>query len=431
MPTLEQVFQREKAWIAECDDVDALIEKIGDWRDSLRVAEREGDQLVRMRAGDLVKLARARVVWLQAGAIREESDRSAAVMRPAAPPTSPASRPAEIQRPSAEDRPGERRADDGASRREQERRDAERRAKTEAALADAARAKAAARLAEAAAARVEAQMALLRAQAEAARRVAVPEARTMTAAKSPGPEPPAAPKPFAAGIPAPTITTAPRPATPSRVSAAESNQAAPPDDVYTDADRLALASVGHWPPTPFGHRGAFWTKHDDWPRDWTLTGGDLGRFHGEVNLTRAVFAAQLGVPSALVKDAELSPRERVGPALQIALRRVIDHAAEVRRRRREGRATAQAAPASAAAELLSASPPVVIVQGATDAPRAFTGADLVRLRGERALSQRELAVLLGVGHGMVGKAELVPSKPLGEGMAAAFARVALPGGATG
>lgn len=61
---------------------------------------------------------------------------------------------------------------------------------------------------------------------------------------------------------------------------------------------------------------------------------------------------------------------------------------------------------------------------------AFTGADLAQFRAERRLSQRELAARMEVGHGMVAKAELVPAKALGEGMAAAFARVALPGGAT-
>lgn len=63
MATLEQVFHREKAWIAACDDVDALIEKIGDYREDVRVAERDGQMLMRMRAGDLIELAQSRVGW--------------------------------------------------------------------------------------------------------------------------------------------------------------------------------------------------------------------------------------------------------------------------------------------------------------------------------------------------------------------------------
>jgi DNA-binding transcriptional regulator YiaG len=68
--------------------------------------------------------------------------------------------------------------------------------------------------------------------------------------------------------------------------------------------------------------------------------------------------------------------------------------------------------------------------GAVPPRPAVTGADLVRFRKARKLSQRELAALMGVGHGMVAKAELVPSKALGEGMAAAFTSVALPSSAT-
>lgn len=87
-------------------------------------------------------------------------------------------------------------------------------------------------------------------------------------------------------------------------------------------------------------------------------------------------------------------------------------------------------------ETHAASPPATSVagvahpSGAATTPPAWTGADLVRLRAERHLSQRELAVLMGVGHGMVAKAEVMSARPLGDGMAAAFSKVALPGGAT-
>jgi hypothetical protein len=43
-------------------------------------------------------------------------------------------------------------------------------------------------------------------------------------------------------------------------------------------------------------------------------------------------------------------------------------------------------------------------------------------------SERGLAALLGAGHGMVAKAGVKSTKPLGEGMAAAFSKLALPGG---
>ncbi len=422
MPTLEQVFQQEKAWIADCDDVDALIEKIGDWRDSLRVAERDGDQLVRMRAGDLVGLARSRVVRLQAGAIRQREE---------APPAKKVAAKIEDQR--VETRPVEtvRAPEPRETRSGAERGAAERTAREEAALAATTKAKADARIAAAEAAKIELQNELLRAQVEAVKRAAsAPAAATPTVNKPPTPERAPLPKPVAATGPspkattrAPAKTTAGMRASPSQPATVRRND----DEGYTEADRLALASVGHWPPTPLGHRGAFWPKHDDWPRDWTLTGGDLGRFRGEINLTRAVFAAQLGVPSALVKDAELKPREKLGPALQIAVRRAMDHEAEVRRARREARAAAQAPQEPAAARVPSAAAQFVVVQAASDAPRAFTGADLARLRAQRRLSQREMADLLGVEQGTISKGEGKAGAALGPALQDALGRLAAGG----
>lgn len=425
MATLEQVFQREKAWIAASDDVDALIEKIGDYREDVRVAERDGHMLMRMRAGDLIELAQSRVVRLQAGGMRKTEPRSTPE---APPPAVPTVRPAEVPRHRAVDRAPALRTDDGAARRDQARRDAELRVKTEAALAEAERAKAAARVAEAEAAKIEAQTALLRAQTEAAARAAVAPAPPTTTARprSPvrlapletHPSPASPPTKKAARPPAP----AQKPATPSQ------KPTTPRDDGYTEADRLALASVGHWPPTAPDHRGAFWSKHDDWPRDWTLTGGDLGRFRGEVNLTRAVFAAQLGVPSAVVKDAEMSPRERVGPALQIALRRAMEQAAAERRRRQKEREAPAAKPEPAvAAEVATvtpvAPPSAAAPEAPASAPAAFTGTDLARLRAERRLSQREMADLLGVEQGTISKGEAKARAAVGPALQEAMRRL--------
>lgn len=420
MATLEQVFQREKAWIAECDDVDALIEKIGDWRDSRREAERDGDQLVRMRAGDLVKLARSRVVRLQAGTMREEP-----VLAPVKE-VAPKVTERRVETRSVETVPApatrERRAgaDSGA---------AERNARDEATRAATAKAQADARIAAAEAAKIDLQNELLKARVEAAKRAAA--APVAAVVRAPTPERAAATKPVAA-----TAAPAPKPATaarePARTPAPRRERATAPreiDNGYTEADRLALASLGHWPPTPAGHRGTFWSKRDDWPRDWTLTGGDLGRFRGEINLTRAVFAAQLGVPSAVVKDAELSPREKVGPALQIAVRQAMDHAIQARRARREERAAAQA-PESAAAVVPSVPASVVVAQGAREVPRAFTGADLAGIRTERRLSQREMADLLGVEQGTISKGEGKAGAALGPALQEALARLTAGGAST-
>jgi DNA-binding transcriptional regulator YiaG len=412
MPTLEQVFQQEKAWVADCDDVDALIEKIGDWRDSLRVAERDGDQLVRMRAGDLVGLARGRVVRLQAGAIREREE---------APPAKKVAAKIENQRVEPQPAEAVRATVHRETRPAAESGAAERKAREEAVVAATVKAKSDARIAAAEAAKIELQNELLKAQLEAAKRAAA--APVAAVPQAPTPERAARAKPVAgAGPAAPKpATAAPQPAptpVPRREPATAPREA---DDGYTEADRLALASVGHWPPTPRAHRGAFWVKQDDWPRDWTLTGGDLGRFRGEINLTRAVFAAQLGVPSAVVKAAELKPREKVRPALQIAVRRAMDQAIQARKARREERAAAQTPAEAAAAVVPLVLAPVLVARAASEAHRAFTGADLARLRAERRLSQREMADLLGVEQGTISKGEGKADAALGPALQEALA----------
>jgi DNA-binding transcriptional regulator YiaG len=433
MATLEQVFQREKAWILACEDVDALIEKIGDYREDVRVAERDGHMLLRLRAGDLIELARSRVVRLQAREIGAERAERPTPVTPAA--AAPAPKRAQAERPkptgasvarSAADRP---RAGSPA----------------EAASTTADKAKADARLAAAEPERVEIQNALLKAHLEAAPRAgpaaASNAAQVVLVERA---------RPVAATVAAATTnrvaapTTAKRASTkPAEVRATAASRApkcapapkALPDD-YSEADRLALASVGRWPPVPADRRSAFWTRDADWPPEWTLTGGDLGRFRGELNVTRAVFAAQLGVASAVIKDAELRPREKVGPALQIALRKAMEVVGERRRRvREERRERAEAAPPASAPVRALPSPPVA-PQQAAPAPTApeppqpveasssltpLTGADLARTRNERGLSQRQLAERLGMGHGMVAKAEAAAWKPLAPRMQAAVA----------
>lgn len=96
---------------------------------------------------------------------------------------------------------------------------------------------------------------------------------------------------------------------------------------------------------------------------------------------------------------------------------------------RAGRATAPVpapAPATVAASAAQASPVAepprtAVAPESASADTALTGRDFARLRAERRLSQRQLPELLGVGHGMVAKAEVAASEPLGERMRRAVA----------
>jgi DNA-binding transcriptional regulator YiaG len=441
MATLEQAFQKEKAWIAACEDVDALIEKIGDYREDVRVSERDGHMLMRMRAGDLIELAQSRVVGLQARAMRAERVKQPTQVSPSVGASAPQ---AERAKPPV---PPVAKVEQDPQRS---------RATAEAAASATTRAKADARLVAAEAERVELQNALLRAHIEATRQAA--SAAPPNAAQVPHVECQSQTPTTAAA--APSGRAVPRTTTkqaamekPAEDRRASSGNRAPlpkpaatkdePPDCYSEADRLALASVGRWPPMPADRRSAFWTRDADWPPEWTLTGGDLGRFRGELNVTRAVFAAQLGVLSVVIKDAEMRPREKVGPALQIALRKAMEAVGEQRRREREER---RAAAESAARPVLSvagldgvgagalrvsateAKPAAPEARAHPAAPAAvsiaaFTGRDLARLRAERGLTQREMAELLGVEQGTISKGESKGEAQLGPGLQEAMARV--------
>ncbi|MDP2311271.1 MAG: hypothetical protein Q8P41_00085 [Pseudomonadota bacterium] len=208
MATLEQVFQRERTWIAACGDVDALMAKISDWRDDLRAAERDGNMLVRMRAGDLVGLAQGRIVRLQAGEIRAENAR-AAPAKEVVPKVGERRAEPRIAEPARASQPQ-------ARRREPENGPARHTAHEVAARAAAEKVKADARIAAAEAAKIELQNELLRAQVVAAKRAAAAPA----AAKAPTLERAVLPKPVAA-----TANPAPKTASPPKTATAQSQPA--------------------------------------------------------------------------------------------------------------------------------------------------------------------------------------------------------------
>jgi DNA-binding transcriptional regulator YiaG len=446
MATLEQVFQEQKAWIATCDEVDALMEKIAEWRDDVRVAEDRGHQHMRMRAGDLVELGQNKVVRLKAVALRAEEDAKRTAGKPPEWVVAPARATMDVPegRPSPE--------------RPQKRVGADRSVREAAEQAQAAEARAAAtRLANAQAAKIEAEAALARARAATLAKAAGTPTTAMAARAAPVPANVAGTQAVgAAHAPTPSRPR-PAPMTKPQTAPRPRPEPAPPVpkpvvEAIPEADRLALASVGRWPPSGPAPGHPFWSRDHDWPAEWTLTGLDLARFRGRINVTQKVLAAQLGVPTAQVADLERRPREKVGPAMQIALRRAMDVVEADERKRREAAATERAAQASAATSeqaptrataspaVASPSPaPAVAEQPAVQGPAApapvtpvVTGADLARLRAERRLSQRQFAEQLGVGYGMVAKTEVAGSEPLGERMREAVrAMLAASGGATG
>ncbi len=337
-------YRAERARIREATDVDALRELQVEYEAELEVGALTG--LAEACARDLVARIVARVDALEAAqrarierVRREERERVAR----------------QAQR--------EAKAREEAARRQREvaQRQAQERARRVAEVERAAEV----RLANARAAEVEARAALLRAKAAQAARGGASTGARRSAAKG-------------------EARASRRPATSSpRVSEA------PETTPIEEADRAALMAAGRWPPPEPRPDSPFWSPEDHWPKSWTFTGFDLAELRGRLRVTQRVFAGQLGVETVEVARAEAEPRKKVRPALQVALRRVLDE--QLRRR----------APAAA--------------EGAGEpAESPLTGADLARFRAGSGLTQRQAAALLGVAHGTVAKAELAADKALGE-----------------
>lgn len=353
---IEAAFRAERARIRAASDVRALREMQADYQDQLDAGELPG--VAGMRARDLVELIDERVEALEA-ARRAKVDRAKQARREEA-------RRAEQQaaQRARASREAQRRRLEEAQRKEQER--ARR-------VADEERA-AAARLANARAAEVEARAALLRAQAARAARAS---ATTSVSKPARQPSKPARPSPLERAVTAPV----------AKATASTSIE---------DADRAALVSVGRWPPPEPQAESLFWSPDAHFPKEWDLTGFDLAMFRGRLNVTQRVLAGQLGVEAVEVARAEAKAKEKVRPALQVALLRALADF-----RRDNARSVGTAAPGTAPTA-------------------ALTGADLGQFRAQRGLSQRQAAGILGVAHGTVAKAELVPDKALGEQLARAL-----------
>ena len=363
MATLDQVFAQESAWIAACDDVDALLDKINDWQDDVREAEAHGRHLVRMRAGDLVELARKRVVRLKAVEIKGERLRS----QPATPPTRTEPAPNAVVKEApryddSADKLAKLQAELDASRASQRKAERERAVADALAITQAGEAAAAKRAAD------EAKNALARQRnAAATTSPARQQGAAPTGATSQRTEPAAAARVRAAPTSAPQNVAAkpaldlrrvqadasaaraasPRVAAAAPISAAAAAPRANPAPTQSDlaraigdafvaklaekppphdlakSDREALESAGRFPlPGPKNPTGP-WRPDDQWPEEWTLTGYDLVVFRRRIQVTQKVLAGQLGVEQGTISKAETALKAKLGPTLQVALRKAI------------------------------------------------------------------------------------------------------------
>ena len=86
MDPLDRAFPSERAWIARAEDVREVLDRMADYRDDARAAERVGNTKAKLRVSDLLELAEDRVAELKAEAIRARRPRPATDERSASRP---------------------------------------------------------------------------------------------------------------------------------------------------------------------------------------------------------------------------------------------------------------------------------------------------------------------------------------------------------
>lgn len=403
MGALEQEVEAQAAWIRRCEDPEALLDRMADYREGLRAGARDGNVLLQMRASELLELAEERIVALKAARLRAACTPSARadalrpeVAREAAAPVRVDPHAAQRARQEQAARAREAavaEAERAARAQAREREEAERRERSRQAAEEEQRA--AARLANARAAEVEARVALLQAKAARLAKVEVVAERAPATSRV---------STRAARPPRETAPAAPPASTPAE----------PAEDPMEAADRSALMQVARWPPPPARPGDLLWRADAHWPSHWTLTGYDVAIFRGFLNVSQRVLAGQVGVPTVEITRAEARPQDKVRPALQVAVREAMD---EAKRARERGTARAEVAPdVTTGGEDLARVDPGASSQAGVATGNELTGADLARWRATAGLTQRQAAVKLGVAHGTIAKAELASGKQLGKQM---------------
>lgn len=333
MDAIDRAFEQESAFIARCDDVGALLDRMGDYRADGREAARRGMTKARLRAEDLVELAEERVAEIKAGAIRgkaarerakvEASDKAARAAKARAEEEErerlekleaelaearAEARKAQRERVAAEEREAAR---ERAAERAAEERARVRRAEAERAVAE-----------KAAAARKEQVDAA--AQRERERKAAEATADRRGTAGSPG------------GAKAPVVRS-PAPSTTSAVTANGAMASVPlPAGQGTKTPLAADVAPGERPATALASEPAVRparTDEDSLHADPFMpvsvsavgvvyTGADLARYRADHGLTQRLAAHQFGVAHGTIAKAEMDPAKPLGEILQTGMRNV-------------------------------------------------------------------------------------------------------------
>lgn len=360
MGSLDAYILAQREWISRCQDAQALLDKMAEWRADVRAGERDGNSLMRMRAGDLIELAEDRIVVIKAEKLRS-GRASVPAVRTA--PTAGAGGEHGVRQSRVESPDSDRRDRDEAVRRADERRAGaegehfERKSQQQRRIADeqelarqaAAAQAAAARIAMAKAVQIEARTALLREQAALARRSAVAtqsgtpgRVATVVGAKRLTLDG-RAPERAAAGSQAKTRLnttglseqTAKAGRSASLSDGAEDKEISPLGRLFLDLPRESPAPDRprsgrvRSAPEPLPPAELPVSESENLP---PFCGADLTAYRQQFALTQRALAAVLGVEQGTVSKGEGRPRAVLRPTLRRAFNRIIDTGPEAARR---------------------------------------------------------------------------------------------------
>lgn len=317
MSALRAAFDQERAFLRDCDDQHALLDRMAGYRDNMAYARRVGNAQAHAFAEHLVELAEDRLTALKVGATRVKERRAAPPPRvePAPPPPEPPARPTSAP-PRVDDSAVVRQLQEAlAASQEAERRAARERDAAERRARDAS---------------AERDSVVASQTREQGRVSTVPPAPPTTPPVRDGgrlsppvtlssaptsQRPPSMPRSATTAALAPrnppATTASPRPAKPDggreRAPSPEAStlRAAPPTASPTPTTS----------PTPSAPPAAPAAAVSP-----ALTGADLAAFRRGAGLTQVAAAARLGVTQGTISKAEGNPRTVLGPGLQEALR---------------------------------------------------------------------------------------------------------------
>jgi len=379
MDATDLAFEQERSFIARCSDVHAMLDRMADYRDSRRIAVSRGDTKARLRSGDLLELAEDRIAELKSRRHRQVAHSSSAPRQQRCEPVEPR------RAPPPQNEPGRRASPEPSPRPFPEpdlphSRDARSRHGRKPHRAQSGLVKMQAELKRAQDARLREE----RLGQEANERAEEARQATMRLAR---------------------LKSQLRQEREGQQQAARERRAAEQraeekeHQAKAQAARLERALAQHQQ-----REDALQRQAQPGPKE--TTGAQVQPTEVKAVPEPDTATEVTSPPKPEAQQPTPLPNETTAPPAK-------------------PEAPSRPTPRHQLVPPQEASPPAV-PHLAQESALIYTGADLVRFRSEHTLTQRAAAEKLGVAHGTIAKAEIVPTKPLGPTLQQAISRITEP-----